>query len=229
MTPQDQLKQQSAIAALEYVPNDSVIGVGTGSTVNFFISALGEKMKSGFKVRGAVSSSVASTERLQALGISVVDCNDVQELIVYVDGADEINAQLHMIKGGGGALTREKIVAAISKQFVCIADASKRVDVMGAFALPVEVVPMAREQVARQLRLLGGDPVLRVKDGKTYVTDNGNVILDVKGLRITDAVDLESRINQIPGVLCNGLFARRPADVLLVATDQGVQKIFASK
>jgi ribose 5-phosphate isomerase A len=224
MTPQDQLKQQSAIAALAYVPNDSVIGVGTGSTVNFFIAALGEKMTQGFKVRGAVSSSVASTTRLQALGVTILDCNDVLSLPVYIDGADEINAKLHMIKGGGGALTREKIVAAISEKFVCIADASKRVTTMGKFALPVEVVPMAREQVARELAKLGGQPKLRTG----FTTDNGNIILDVHGLVINDAIELESHINQITGVVCNGLFARRPADVLLVANSNGVETIVAS-
>ncbi len=224
MTPQDELKQQSAIAALAYVPNDSVIGVGTGSTVNFFIAALGEKIAQGFKVRGAVSSSTASTGRLKALGVAILDCNDVLSLPVYVDGADEINAKLQMIKGGGGALTREKIVAAISEKFVCIADASKRVTTMGKFALPVEVIPMAREQVARALANLGGQPKLR----KGFTTDNGNIILDVHDLAINDAITLESTINQITGVVCNGLFARRPADILLVANPNGVETIIAS-
>jgi ribose 5-phosphate isomerase A len=228
MSPQDQLKQQSALAALAYVPDNAIIGVGTGSTVNFFIAGLGDKMQQGFKVRGAVSSSVASTERLIALGISIVDCNDVASLPVYVDGADEINAKLHMIKGGGGALTREKIVAAISEKFVCIADASKRVATMGTFALPVEVIPMAQQQVTRELAKLGGEPRLRVKDGVTYLTDNGNIILDLHGLAISDAVALETTINQITGVVCNGLFARRPADVLLVAETDGVKTIHAA-
>lgn len=214
---QDELKQRVAQKAVEYVKDGEILGVGTGSTVDFFIDAL---KASGKKVPACVSSSVRSTKKLQALGFKVVDLNEVDEIGVYVDGADEINATFDMVKGGGGALTREKIVASASRQFVCIADASKKVDVLGEFALPVEVIPMAVNIVAKQLKALGGNPVLR-----DFTTDNGNAILDVHGLHITDPKSLEAEINAIAGVVTVGLFARRGADVLLLGTPEGV-KVF---
>ncbi len=217
MTPEDK-KRIAAEAAVSYVKPDTVIGVGTGSTVNHFIDLLAAEM--GDQVRAAVSSSEASSERLRGHGIKVVDLNEVGRLDLYVDGADEANARLHLIKGGGGALTREKIVAAASREFVCIADDSKLVDTLGECPLPVEVIPMARELVAYALRDLGGTP--RLRDGT--ITDNGNHILDVFDLEITDAPILESAINQITGVVCNGLFAHRPADVLILGTDNGVER-----
>lgn len=217
MNPDDK-KRIVAEAAIQYVNPDSVIGVGTGSTVNHFIDQLAEKMPG--QIRAAVSSSVASTERLAGYGIPVMDLNEAGRLDIYVDGADESNDRLQLIKGGGGALTREKIVAAASDSFVCIADDSKLVDVLGQFPLPVEVIPMARELVAAQLRDLGGNPVLR-----DFITDNGNQILDVHGLRIDDARSLETAINQMAGVVCVGLFAHRPADVLLLGGDSGVKTI----
>ena len=219
---QDELKQAVAQAAADYVanhaPEGSIIGVGTGSTANFFIDALAP-LKS--KYKGAVASSEATRKRLEGHGIPVFDLNDVAEIPVYVDGADEIDAGLNMIKGGGGALTREKIVAAVARTFVCICDASKLVDVMGSFPLPVEVIPMARNLVARELQSLGGRPVWR----QGIVTDNGNHILDVHDLRITDPTGLEARINQITGVVTVGLFAARPADLLLVGSESGVTRI----
>jgi ribose 5-phosphate isomerase A len=219
---QDELKQAVAQAAADHVaqkaPAGSIIGVGTGSTANFFIDALAA-IKDNY--RGAVASSEATRKRLEGHGIKVFDLNEVSDIPVYVDGADEIDAGLNMIKGGGGALTREKIVAAVAREFVCICDASKLVDVMGKFPLPVEVIPMAREHVARQLTRLGGTPVLR----EGFVTDNGNVILDVKGLSITDPKGLEAQINQITGVVTNGLFAVRPANLLLLGTADGVRRI----
>jgi ribose 5-phosphate isomerase A len=219
---QDELKQAVARAAIDYITpklfNDAIIGVGTGSTANFFIDFLGEIKH---KFAGAVASSDASATRLKNLGIDVLDCNSVSELVVYVDGADESNAYLHLIKGGGAALTREKIVRAVSKEFVCIADESKWVDVLGKFPLPVEVIPMARSYVARELVKLGGTPVYR--DG--VVTDNGNVILDVYNLQIIDPVGLEASINQIAGVVTNGLFAAKGADVLLLGTKDGVKTL----
>ncbi|MGH6630651.1 MAG: ribose-5-phosphate isomerase RpiA [Burkholderiales bacterium] len=211
----EELKREAARAAIAFVPENAVIGVGSGSTANYFVAEL-EKMKS--RIEGAVASSEATAERLRAAGIPVVDVNSVSELPVYVDGADEINRQLHMIKGGGGALTREKIVAAVARQFVCIADDSKLVDVLGRFPLPVEVIPMARSHVARELARLGGAPEVRTG----FTTDNGNLILDVRGLSIDDPVALEGEINQIAGVVTNGLFARRGADVALIAGEQGV-------
>ena len=218
---QDELKAAVAQAAIEYVlaevPQGALIGVGTGSTANYFIDALAAHKD---RYRGAVASSEATRQRLEQHGIAVFDLNEVSELPVYVDGADEVDAGLHMIKGGGGALTREKIVAAVARTFVCIADASKQVEVMGRFPLPVEVIPMAREYVARELSQLGGKPVLRAG----VITDNGNQILDVHGLQITAPKALEERINQIVGVVTNGLFALRPADVLLLGTPQGVQR-----
>ena len=213
---QDEFKKAAASAAVAEVPDDAIIGVGTGSTANFFIAALAARAS---RIRGAVASSEASAARLRAVGIPVLDLNDVAELPVYVDGADEIDHRLAMIKGGGGALTREKIVAAVSHRFVCIADASKRVARLGRFPLPIEVIPMARAYVAREVAKLGGEPRLRAD----FVTDNGNVILDVHGLAIDDPARLESELNQIPGVVTNGLFARRPADLLLLGTDNGVQ------
>ncbi len=218
---QDDLKRAVAQAAIAHVPADCMVGVGTGSTANFFIDELG-KIK--HKIQGAVASSEASAKRLQAHGIEVVSLNDAGSLPVYVDGADEITRHLHMIKGGGGALTREKIVAAASKKFVCLCDSSKLVDVLGKFPLPIEVIPMARSYVARQLVLLGGQP--RLREG--FTTDNGNIILDVQGLQILNPVELETALNNITGVVTNGLFARRPADVLLLGTPVGVQTLTAS-
>ena len=215
MATQDELKQQVAKAAIEYVQG-GIIGVGTGSTANFFIDELA-KVK--HKIEGAVASSEGTAERLRKHGIQVFDLNDVSSLDIYVDGADEITERMHMLKGGGGALTREKIVAACAKSFICICDASKLVPVLGKFPLPVEVIPMARSQVARDLVKLGGQPKLR----EGFVTDNGNIILDVAGLEIVDPVATESKINQIVGVVTNGLFAARPANVLLLATADGVE------
>ncbi len=211
----DDKKRLVAEAAISYVKPDSIVGVGTGSTVNHFIDQMAEKMPG--QIKAAVSSSEASTEKLKSYGIPVMDLNEAGHLDVYIDGADESNRQLHLIKGGGGALTREKIVAAASDQFICIADDSKLVEVLGEFPLPVEVIPMARELVAGQLRDLGGDPVLR-----DFTTDNGNQILDVHGLKIEDALQLEHNINQMTGVVCVGLFAQRPANVLLLGSDDGV-------
>lgn len=215
---QDEMKQAVAHAALEYVKSGTVIGVGTGSTANYFIDALATIKN---KVEGAVASSVATAERLKKHGIRVLELNETGDLSVYVDGADEATKHLHLIKGGGGALTREKIVAQASKTFVCIADGSKLVDVLGKFPLPVEVVPMARSLVAREIVKLGGEPVLR----QGFKTDNGNVILDVHGLKILNPVELEEKLNQLVGVVTNGLFARRPADVLLLGTPNGVQRL----
>lgn len=213
---QDELKKAAALAALDYVEEGAVVGVGTGSTVNHFIDALAG-MKG--RIAGAVSSSEASSRRLEQLGIRLFDLNDLTELPVYIDGADEVDAQLSMIKGGGAALTREKIVAAVARRFVCICDESKLVERLGRFPLPVEVIPMARAHVQRELRRLGGEPKLR--DG--VVTDNGNVIVDVHGLQIAEPAALESQINQIVGVVTSGLFARRGADVLLLSTPGGVR------
>jgi ribose 5-phosphate isomerase A len=212
---QDQMKQRAAEAALAYLEDGGLVGVGTGSTVNFFIDGLAAVRH---RISGAVSSSDASTRRLAAHGIPVLDLNAAGELGVYVDGADEATRGLHLIKGGGGALTREKIVAAASRRFVCIVDEKKVVERLGTFPLPVEVIPMARNLVARQLARLGGEPAWR----EGVVTDNGNHILDVRNLSITDPVALEGEINQIAGVVTVGLFARRPADVLLVGTPSGV-------
>jgi len=221
---QDELKQAVARAAIEYVVDGEIIGVGTGSTANFFIDELG-KIKS--RIKGAVASSEATATRLRGHGIEVFDLNDVESISVYVDGADEINAGGAMIKGGGAALTREKIVASVSGKFVCIADGSKLVETLGKFPLPVEVVPMAANAVSRKLAALGGHPRLRTKPGSTdaFVTDNGGYILDVAGLSITDPVALESEINQIVGVIAVGLFARRGADVCLLGTGEGVKKL----
>lgn len=214
---QDEMKRQAAEAALAYVQG-GVIGVGTGSTVNHFIDCLA-RIKG--RIDGAVSSSEASTQRLQALGIPVFDLNGVGGLSLYVDGADEANQRLELIKGGGGALTREKIVAAASEQFVCIADESKLVEVLGRFPLPVEVIPMARSYVARELAKLGGNPVWR----ENVVTDNGNVILDVEGLAIRQPKDLEQRVNNIAGVVTVGLFALRGANVLILGSAKGAREV----
>lgn len=216
---QHELKMEVARTALRYVPEDAIIGVGTGSTVNCFIDALVSAMK--HKIRGAVASSQASANRLTAAGIEVYDLNSVDELPVYVDGADEVNRARQMLKGGGGALTREKIVGAVARQFVCIVDASKVVGVLGKFPLPLEVIPMARSYVAREVVKLGGSPVYR----QGFVTDNGNVILDVWNMEITAPEKLEQQLNNITGVVTNGIFALRPADVVLVAGENGVGEI----
>ena len=211
-------KQAAAEAALGFLTDDTIIGVGTGSTVNFFIDALATQRD---RLRGAVSSSEVSTARLRAAGIEVLDLNQSGDLELYVDGADEADRHGRLIKGGGGALTREKIVAAVAQRFVCIADASKLVPVLGKFPLPVEVIPMARSYVAREIVKLGGQPEWR----SNFVTDNGNVILDVRNLTIIDPPDLETRLNQVTGVVTNGLFARRAADVLLLAGKNGVETL----
>ncbi|MBI6550012.1 ribose-5-phosphate isomerase RpiA [Xenorhabdus lircayensis] len=217
---QDELKKAVGWTALEYVKPGTIVGVGTGSTAAHFIDALGTIKD---KIEGAVSSSEASTEKLKSLGIPVLDCNDVDTLDIYVDGADEINGQMQMIKGGGAALTREKIIAAVAKKFICIIDSSKQVDVLGKFPLPVEVIPMARAYVTRELAKLGGTPVYR----ENVVTDNGNDILDVHNLSIVDPIELESKINAIAGVVTVGLFANRGANVVLVGTSDGVKTITA--
>jgi ribose 5-phosphate isomerase A len=222
MLSQQDLKQQAADAALALIEPlltaQAVIGVGTGSTADLFIDGL---VKYQGRFRGAVASSERSAKRLSALGLLVLDLNEVQTMPVYVDGADEINSQLHMIKGGGGALTREKIVSSVAQQFICIADESKLVESLGRFPLPIEVLPMAREAVARVTQQLGGKPVLR----QGFTTDNGNQILDVHGLTINNAPELERQLNNIPGVVTNGLFAIRPAHVALLATQQGVRRL----
>ena len=217
---QDDLKRAVAQAAIQYVPMDSIVGVGTGSTANFFIDELA-KIK--HKISGAVASSEASAKRLQGHGIEVLSLNEAGDLPVYVDGADEITKHMHMLKGGGGALTREKIVAAASKKFICLCDSSKLVNVLGRFPLPIEVIPMARSYIAREVIKLGGQPKLR----EGFITDNGNIILDVHNLEILNPVDLETKLNHLPGVGTNGLFARRPADVLLLGTPEGVNTMTA--
>jgi ribose 5-phosphate isomerase A len=211
-------KQNVSKAALEYVVNDEIIGVGTGSTVNYFIDFLAG-IKS--KIKGAVASSKATEERLKAHGIEIFSLNSVDKLPVYIDGADEINEHLQMIKGGGGALTREKIIAAVAEKFVCIADETKMVNILGNFPLPVEVIPMARSYVAREVVKLGGMPVYR----ENLITDNGNVILDVWNLQIIEPVKIEEILNNITGVVTNGIFAKRPADVLLLGRDRGVETL----
>ena len=215
---QNEMKQTAAKAAIAYVEDGSVVGVGTGSTADFFITELG-KIK--HRIDGAVASSESTTQKLKALGIAVYDLNGVKDLPLYVDGADEITQHLSMIKGGGGALTREKIVAAVARKFVCITDQSKLVDVLGKFPLPVEVIPMARSYVAREIVKLGGQPAWR----QGFVTDNGNLVLDVHKLSITKPLELEAALNQIVGVVTNGLFARRGADVLLLGTEDSVKTI----
>lgn len=215
---QDEQKRAVAQAALQYVPVGEIIGIGTGSTTNLFIDELA-KIK--HKIEGAVASSEATADRLKQHGIEVLSLNSVADIPVYIDGADEITRNMHMIKGGGGALTREKIIAAVARKFICIADQSKLVKVLGKFPLPVEVIPMARSYVAREIALLGGQPAWR----QDFTTDNGNVILDIHNLDIMNPVELETKLNQITGVVTNGLFARRGADVLLMGTDQGVETI----
>ncbi len=216
---QDEMKKAVAEAALEYVVPGEIIGVGTGSTANFFIDALAT-IKG--QIKGTVASSEATAERLRGHGIEVMDLNNVSSMSIYVDGADESNSQLHLIKGGGGALTREKIVAAVADKFICIADESKLVDVMGDFPLPVEVIPMAQSHVAREIiKQVGGQPVLR----EGFTTDNGNIILDVRNLKITEPAKTEQILNNIVGVVTNGLFALRPADTLLLGTPNGVRTI----
>lgn len=215
---QDEMKKAAAWAALKYIERDTIVGVGTGSTVNHFIDALAT-MKD--DIKGAVSSSEASTAKMKQLGIEVFELNNVSELAVYVDGADEINDRMDMIKGGGAALTREKIVAAVAQKFICIVDNTKQVSILGDFPLPVEVIPMARSYVARELVKLGGDPEYR----QGVVTDNGNVIIDVHNMKILDPKVMETKINAIVGVVTNGLFANRGADVLLVGTPEGVNTV----
>ena len=219
---QDELKQEVARAALDYVAEGEIIGVGTGSTANFFIDELG-KIRD--RIKGAVASSEATATRLRSHGITVFDLNQVERISVYIDGADEINHRGAMIKGGGGALTREKIVASVADRFICIADASKLVEVLGKFPLPVEVIPMATAAVARRLTTLGATPTLRMKEGQPYITDNGCQIIDAGGLQITDPVTFEVKINDIPGVVSVGLFARKGADVCLLGTAEGVKTL----
>ncbi len=217
---QDEMKKKAAEAALAYVIEDEIVGVGTGSTVNHFIDALADIKH---KIKGAVSSSEASTERMQGHGITVYSLNEVNGIEVYIDGADESDHYLNLIKGGGGALTREKIIAGASKKFVCIADESKLVDVMGEFPLPVEVIPMARSFIARELVKLGGRPVWR----EGFVTDNGNDILDVHGLKIMGPATLENKLNKLPGIVTVGIFANRPADVLILGTQEGARTVLS--
>lgn len=217
MDKQHELKIEAAKAAIKYIVDDEIIGIGTGSTVNCFIDLLVDHKH---RIKAAVSSSVASTEKLKSIGIDVIDLNDAAEIPVYIDGADESNHQLELIKGGGAALSREKIIAAVADKFVCIADESKYVETLGAFPLPIEVLPMARSHVARELVKLGGDPVYR----HDVITDNGNVILDVHNMQITQPKVLEMKINQITGVVTNGLFAERAADHLILATSEGIKE-----
>jgi len=219
---QNELKQAVARAAIEYVVEGEIVGVGTGSTANFFIDELA-KIKD--KIKGAVASSEATASRLKSHGIQIFDLNDVASMPVYIDGADEITMQGAMIKGGGAALTREKIVASVATQFICIADGSKLVDVLGQFPLPIEVIPMARNGVARKLAALGGEPRLRLKDGQPLITDNACMIIDVLGLKINNPRELEAQINAIVGVVTVGLFAQRGADIGLLGTPDGVKKL----
>jgi len=217
---QDEMKRKAAEAAMEYVVNDAIVGVGTGSTVNHFIDCLAD-IKG--RIEGAVSSSEASTALLQKHGIQVYDLNEVSDIPVYVDGADESNHYLQLIKGGGGALTREKIIAGVSKKFVCIADESKLVDILGKFPLPVEVIPMARGYIARELVKMGGRPVWR----ENFTTDNGNIILDVHDLEIMEAIKFENEANKLAGVVTVGIFANRPADVLILGTPEGARTVLS--
>ena len=217
---QDEMKRKAAEAALEYVIDDEIVGVGTGSTVNHFIDVLAEHKH---RIKGAVSSSEASTERMKGHGIEVFDLNQVSNIEVYIDGADESDHYLNLIKGGGGALTREKIIAGASRKFVCIADESKLVDVLGKFPLPVEVIPMARSYIARELIKVGGRPVWR----EGFVTDNGCDILDVHDLKITEPIKLENELNKLPGIVTVGIFANRPADVLILGTPDGARTVLS--
>ncbi|MEE9452416.1 MAG: ribose-5-phosphate isomerase RpiA [Gammaproteobacteria bacterium] len=217
---EETLKKHSAEAALEYIEQDSIVGVGTGSTVNYFIDALASIKN---KIDAVIASSKVTEEKLRNHGFTVIDLNVADRVPVYVDGADEANRFLQLIKGGGGALTREKILAAVAKQFICIASGNKKVVALGTFPLPIEVIPMARSYVAREIVKLGGDPVYR----QGFTTDNGNIILDAHNLTITEPIKLEQQINNIVGVVCHGLFAQRPADRLLLATSDGVQTIIA--
>jgi ribose 5-phosphate isomerase A len=212
------LKQQAANAALDFIKEETILGIGTGSTVNYFIDAMSAKKH---LIEGCVASSNATAAQLKAHGFTVLDLNAVDGVPLYVDGADEINADLQMIKGGGGALTREKILAMVAKKFICIVDQTKNVDLLGQFPLPIEVIPMARSYVAREIVKLEGDPVYR----QGFLTDNGNIILDVYNFNILEPIKLEERLNQITGVVCHGLFARRPADVLLLGTEAGVEVV----
>lgn len=214
---QDEKKRAAAEAALEFIRPGTRLGVGTGSTVNFLIKALPELSTN---IEVAVASSIATERRLRAAGFEVTDPSEVSEVDLYIDGADEVNKQFHLIKGGGGALTREKVLAGAARRFVCIVDESKRVGVLGAFPLPVEIIPMAEAYVSRQFVRLRGQPIVR----KDYVTDNGNAIIDVHGLSISNPLEMEQRLNQVPGIVTVGIFAHRPADVLLIAGDQGVEK-----
>jgi len=218
MTTADEQKQAAAKAAMAYIEADSVVGVGSGSTVNFFIDELASIKH---KIEGAVASSDATEKRLKSHGIPICNLNSVNRLPIYVDGADEFNDYLYLTKGGGGALTREKIVATVAEQFICIVDASKHVDVLGKFPLPIEVIPMARSYVARQMVKLGGDPEYR----EGFITDNGNVILDVYNLNLVDPVAMEAKLNNIAGVVSNGIFAKRKADKILMATSNGITSI----
>ncbi|MDF2867581.1 MAG: ribose-5-phosphate isomerase [Gammaproteobacteria bacterium] len=213
----NKLKQIAAEAAVKYIPDDAVIGVGTGSTVNYFIDALAAIKN---RIEGTVASSIATEQRLKSHGIRVFDLNTVSQVPIYIDGADEINQRLQMIKGGGGALTREKILACASEKFICVADVSKQVDLLGTYPLAVEVIPMARSYVARQLVKMGGNPTYR----QGFITDNGNIILDVYNLNLHEPLRLESALNNITGVVCHGLFAERAADLLILATDQGIKE-----
>ncbi len=219
---QDELKALVGQAALQYVVPGEIVGVGTGSTVNKFIDALADMRD---RIAGAVSSSEASTQRLKALGIPVLDANEVTELSVYIDGADEIDGRGYMVKGGGAALTREKIVASLSRQFVCIADESKRVQTLGHFPLPVEVIPMAAAHIIRRFAAMGGQGSVRLRDGQPLVTDNGQCIVDVRGLSIADPLAFESEVNQWPGVVTVGVFAHQKASVCLLGTAQGVETV----
>lgn len=215
---QEQMKQEAALSAISYIKDDAVVGIGTGSTVNYFIDAL-VKLKG--RIEGTVASSEASRTRLKALGVPVYDLNGVNQVHVYVDGTDEINHHFQCVKGGGGALTGEKIIAAVAKLFICIADQSKQVGLLGKFPIAVEVIPMARSYVAREIVKMGGDPVYR----QGYTTDYGNVIIDIHNLEVLEPTKVEERLNNITGVVCNGIFAKRPADLLLLGTDNGVQTL----
>jgi ribose 5-phosphate isomerase A len=215
---QNELKKAAALAALKYVENDTIVGVGTGSTVNYFIEGLASLKN---KIKGAVASSIATEKQLKAHGIAVFDLNAVSDMALYVDGADEFNAFKYLVKGGGGALTREKIVAAAARKFICIADASKSCTVLGSFPVPIEVIPMARGLVARALVKLGGVPEYRAG----FITDNGNIILDVHHLDLTNPIQMEEKLNNLTGVVCNGIFARRGADLIIVASNDGINEI----